>query len=86
MGDPLISSMVKWWFRLFTAGCISFLLGVLMFIRTGVMAGHMSQMAYVYGGVIYVLTVAVIVWIRRKVLTAPEMIEGFLRRIGLYKD
>ncbi len=86
MSDPLIISAVKWWFRLFTAGSISMLLGVLVFIRTGINSGMMPQSAYVYAGIIGVLTFLALVWVRGKIYSAPEMIESFLRRTGLYKD
>ena len=86
MSDPLIKSMVKWWFRLFTAGSVSMLLGVLVFIRTGINAGMMAQSAYVYAGIIGVLTLLTLVWVRGKLNSAPKMIEGFLRRTGLYRD
>ena len=48
----MIKSVVKWWFRLFTVGSVSTLLGVIVFIRTEIIAGMMSQSAYVYAGVI----------------------------------
>lgn len=86
MSDPLINTIVKWWFRLFVAGSISAFLGVVAFIEFGIRAGSMSQSAYIYAGVVGVLMVLILVWIRGKVSEAPEMIEGFLRRIGLYKD
>ena len=86
MSDPLINTMVKWWFRLFVAMSISAFLGVVVFIEVGIRAGSMSQSAYIYAGLIGVIMVLVLAWVRAKVNQAPEMIEGFLRRIGLYKD
>ena len=86
MGDPLINTMVKWWFRVFVAGSISAFLGVVAFIEFGVRAGSMSQSAYIYAGLIGLIMVLALAWVRAKVKQAPEMIQGFLRRIGLYKD
>ena len=86
MGDPLINTMVKWWFRLFVAMSISAFLRVVAFIEFGVRAGSMSQSAYIYAGLIGLLLFLALAWVRVKVNQAPEMIEGFLRRIGLYKD
>lgn len=86
MGDPLINTMVKWWFRVFVAGSISAFLGVVAFIEFGVRAGSMSQSAYIYAGLIGLIMVLALAWVRAKVNQAPEMIQGFLRRIGLYKD
>ncbi len=86
MGDPLISTVVKWWFRLLVAGSVSAFLGVIVFIQFGVSAGTMPQATYVYAGVIGVLMVLVLAWVRGKVNKAPEMLEDFLRRIGLFKD
>jgi hypothetical protein len=82
MSDPLIRSMVKWWFRLFVAGTVSAFLGVVAFIGFGVRAGTMPQSAYVYAVVMCGLTLIALVWIRGKVNSAPEMIERFL---GLYR-
>jgi len=86
MGDPLINTMVRWWFRLFVAMSISAFLGVVVFVEFGIRAGSMSQSAYVYAGLIGLLMVLTLAWVRAKVNQAPEMIEGFLRRTGLYKD
>ena len=86
MSDPVINTVVRWWFRLFVACSMSAFLGVVAFIEFGVRAGSMSQTAYIYAGVIGVLMVLVLIWVRGKVNQAPEMIEGFLRRMGLYKD
>ena len=86
MSDPLIRSMVKWWFWLFAAGCASAFLGVVVFIGFGVNAGTMSSSTYLYAGGIGVLMLLMIVWIRGKIKSAPEMIESFLKRIGLYRD
>ena len=86
MSDPLISTMVKWWFRLFVAMSISAFFGVVAFIGFGVRAGTMPTTAYTYAGIIGVLVLLTLAWVRGKVNTAPEKIEGFLKRIGLYKD
>jgi hypothetical protein len=46
----------------------------------------MSQSTYIYAGVVGLVMALILVWVRGKVSKAPEMIEGFLRRMGLYKD
>ncbi len=86
MSDPLIKGAVKWWFRLFTFSCVSVMLGVVVLIRTSIRAGIMTSTAYSYAAVFCVLALLGIVWVNSRIRTAPEMIEGFLRRIGLYKD
>jgi hypothetical protein len=52
ISDPLINTMVKWWFRLVVVGSISAFLGLVTFIQFEVSAGTMSQGAYVYLGVV----------------------------------
>ena len=86
MSDPLIKSMVKWWFWLFAIGCATAYLGVIAFIGFGVNAGTMQSSAYIYVGVLGILMFLLIAWIRVKISSAPEMIEGFLKRMGLFKD
>lgn len=86
MSDPLINRMVKWWFWLLAATSVSAFLGLVVFIEFGVRAGSMSQSTYIYAGVVGLVMVLILVWVRGKVSKAPEMIEGFLRRMGLYKD
>ena len=86
MSDPLIKSTVKWWFRIFTFSCVSVMLGVVVFIRTSIRVGLMTSTAYSYAAVIGVLGLLGIVWVNSLIKSAPEMIEGFLRRTGLYKD
>lgn len=86
MSDPLIRSVVKWWFWLFAIGCASAFLGVVAFIGFEVNAGAMPSSAYIYVGLLGVLMFLLIAWIRVKIRSAPEMIEGFLKRIGLIKD
>jgi hypothetical protein len=44
-----------------------------------------SSSAYIYAAASGVLMLLLLVWLKRKVDEAPEMIEGFLRRLGLYK-
>ena len=86
MSDPVIKSVVKWWFRLFTAGCVSLILGVVMFFNVSIRAGNMPSTAYTYAGIIGVLILLGVVWVRSMVSDAPERIEGFLRRMGLFRD
>ena len=86
MSDPLIKSVVKWWFWLFAIGCASAYLGVIVFIMFEVNAGTMTSSAYMYAGVLGVMIFLLIAWIRIKISSAPEMIEGFLKRMGLFKD
>ncbi len=86
MSDPLIRSMVKWWFWLFAIGCASAYLGVVVFIGFEVNAGAMTSSAYIYVGVLGVLMFLLVAWIRVKISSAPEMIEGFLKRIRLIKE
>jgi len=86
MSDPLIKSAVKWWFRIFMVSCVSVMLGVVMFIRTSIQVGLMTSMAYSYAAVLCVLALLGIVWVKSLISSAPEMIEGFLRRTGLYRD
>jgi hypothetical protein len=86
MGDPVIKSVIKWWFRLFSAGCVSLLLGVVMFFRFSINAGTMPSTAYVYAGIIGALILLGLVWVRSMTMDAPDRIEGLLRRMGLYRD
>ena len=86
MSDPLITSAVKWWFRLFAISCVSVMLGVVMFVRTSIRVGIMTSTAYSYVAVFCVLALLGIVWVKSLISSAPEKIEGFLRRTGLYKD
>ena len=86
MSDPLIKNAVKWWFRLFTISCVSVMLLVVMFIRTSIRIGIMTSAVYNYAAVLGVLALLGIVWVNSRISSAPEMIEGFLTRIGLFKD
>jgi hypothetical protein len=86
MSDPLIKSAVKWWFRLFTFSCVSVMLGVVVFIRTSIRVGLMTSTAYSYVAVLCVLALLGIVWVKSLISSAPEKIEGFLRRTRLYSD
>ena len=86
MGDPVIKSVVKWWFRLFTVGCVSLFLGVVMFFNVGITSGRMPSTAFTYVGIIGLLILLGVIWVRSLIVDAPERIEGFLRRMGLYKD
>ena len=86
MSDPLIQTMVKWWFRLVVALTISAFIGVVVFIGFEIRAGTLPQSAYIYAGALGGLILMALVWIKGKVDAAPEMIEGFLRRIGLFRD
>jgi archaellum biogenesis protein FlaJ (TadC family) len=81
----LIRSVVGWWFKLVVTLTLSAFLGVVVFIRTGISAGMMTETAYAYAGVVGLLVLVGLVWLRAKVDSAPEVIEGFLRRLGLYK-
>ena len=86
MGDPVIKSVVGWWFKLVAFLSFTAFLGVVMFIRTGISVGMMTQGAYMYAGAAGVLMVLGLIVLYNKVKTAPEAIEGFLRRMGLYRD
>jgi hypothetical protein len=86
MSDPLIKNAVKWWFRLFTFSCGSIMLGVVVFIKTSIRVGIMTSAAYSYAAVFCVLALLGIIWVNSRIRSAPEMIEGFLTRIGLFKD
>ena len=86
MGDPVIKSVVGWWFKLVAFLSFTAFLGVVMFIRTSIAVGMMTQSAYMYAGAAGVLMVLGLTLLYNKVKNAPEAIEGFLRRMGLYRD
>ena len=86
MSDPLIKGAVKWWFRLFAFSSVSIVLGVVVFIRTSIRVGIMTSTAYSYAAVFGVLLLLGMVWVKSLISSAPEKIEGFLRKTGLYKD
>jgi len=85
MGDPVIKSVVDWWFKLVAFFSFTAFLGVVVFIGTGIAAGMMTQDAYLYAGAVGVLMVLGLIMLYNKVKNAPEVIEGFLRRMGLYR-
>ena len=70
MVDPAIKGLVNWWFMLITFFSSTAFAGVVVFIWT-------------VGGALMLL---LLVWLKRKVDAAPEMIEEFLRRLGLYRS
>ena len=86
MSDPVIKGLVKTWFRLVVFFSLTAFAGVVVFIRTGVLTGMFTGSAYIYAAVSGVLMLLLLVWLRRKVEDAPEMIESFLRRLGLYRS
>lgn len=85
MSDPVIMGLVKMWFRLVVFFSLTAFAGVVIFIRTGVLAGTFTGSAYIYVAVSGGLILLLLVWLKRKVDDAPEMIEDFLKRLGLYK-
>jgi len=85
MSDPVIKGLVKIWFRLVAFFSLTAFAGLVVFIRTGISAGMFTSSAYIYAAASSVLMLMLLVWLRRKVEGAPETIEGFLRRLGLYK-
>ncbi|MFH0850500.1 MAG: hypothetical protein V1924_06130 [Candidatus Bathyarchaeota archaeon] len=85
MSDPVIKGLVKVWFRLVAFLSLTAFAGVVVFIRTGISAGLFTSLAYIYAAVSGGLILLLLVWLKRKVDDAPEMIEGFLRRLGFYK-
>jgi hypothetical protein len=85
MSDQTIKSMIGWWYKLVVAGTISAYLGVVVFIRTGINAGVMSGEGYTYAIIVGLLALIGLVWLKAKLKSAPAAIEGFLRRLGLYK-
>ena len=86
MSDPVIKSMVAWWFRLVAFSSFTAFLGVVVFVRVGVTAGTFTSATYMYVGATGVLMLLVLVWLKGKVDSAPEQIESFLRRLGLFKS
>jgi hypothetical protein len=86
MVDPAIKSLVNIWFRLVAFLSLTAFAGVVVFIRTGVSVGMFTGSAYIYAAVGGALMLILLVWLKRKVDEAPEMIEGFLRRLGLFKS
>jgi len=86
MSDPVIKGLVKVWFRLVAFLSLTAFAGVVVFIRTGISAGMFTSSAYIYAAVSGALILLLLVWLKRKVDDAPEMIEGFLRRLGLYRE
>lgn len=81
----MIKGLVKVWFRLVAFFSLTAFAGLVVFIRTGISAGMFSSSAYIYAAASGVLMLLLLVWLKRKVDEAPEMIEGFLRRLGFYK-
>ena len=86
MSDPAIKAIVAWWFRLVAFLSFTAFLGVVVFIRTGISAGMFTSTTYWVAGATGVLTLLALVWLKGKVESAPEQIEGFLRRLGLFKS
>jgi hypothetical protein len=86
MSTPLIKTAVKWWFRIFIVSCVSVMLGIMVFVRTGIKTGIMTSTVYSYAAIFCVAALLGIVWINSRISTAPEMIEEFLKRTELYKD
>jgi len=86
MVDPAIKGLADMWFRLVAFLSLTAFAGVVVFIRTGVSAGLFTGSAYVYAAVGGALMLLLLVWLKRKVDAAPEMIEGFLKRLGLYRS
>lgn len=86
MSIPLVKSVVKFWFWLVCAFSFTAFLGVVAFIEFSIRAGEITQIAYVYVGITGVLMVLSLIWVRSKIKSTPEMIEDFLRQIGLFKD
>jgi hypothetical protein len=86
MVDPVIKGLVNMWFRLVAFLSLTAFAGVVVFIRTGVSSGMFTGSAYIYAAVGGALMLLLLVWLKRKVDAAPEMIEEFLRRLGLYRS
>jgi hypothetical protein len=84
MSDPVIKGLVKAWFRLVAFFSLAAFAGVVVLIWTGVSAGTFTSSAYAYGALSGILMLLLLVWLKRKTDDAPEMIEAFLRRLGLY--
>ena len=85
MSDPVIKGLVKTWFRLVVFLSLTAFAGAVVFIRTGISAGMFTGSAYIYVAASGALILLLLAWLKRKVDDAPEMIEDFLKRLGLYK-
>jgi hypothetical protein len=85
MSDPVIKGLVRTWFRLVAFFSLTAFAGVVVFIWTGVSAGSFTGSAYIYAVLSGALLLLLLVWLRGKTEKAPEQIEDFLRRLGLYK-
>jgi hypothetical protein len=85
MSDPVIKGLVRTWFRLVAFFSLTAFAGVLTFAWIGVSAGTFTASAYIYAAASGVLMLLLLAWLKRKTDNAPEMIEAFLRRLGLYR-
>jgi len=83
--DAALRGLADWWFRLVCAGFVSFLLGVVSLVWSGMRAGLDPLLGYGGLGVALVVVVLALAWLDRVRRTAPRRILEFLRGLGLYR-
>ena len=84
--DETLRGLADWWFRLVCAGFVSFLLGVVSLVWSGMRAGLDPLLGYGGLGVALVVVVLALAWLDGVRRRAPQRILDFLRGLGLYRS
>jgi len=85
MSDPVMKSPVRTWFRLVAFFSLTAFTGIVVLMWTEVSAGAFTVSAYICVALSGALLLMLLVWLRGQTDKAPEQIESFLRRLGLFR-